>query len=173
MKKLTLAGILLITLIMVAECTRVDKISTRPFIKFTSFQTFDTTDILGNQARGGRLKFYFEDGDGDIGLDAPTTSDEDSTDLFFKMFRVTNGALVPAADNDLLKPSDYRIPYLSTIGQNTFLKGTITVTFMYLFYTSSDTIKYQFYIKDRAGNASDTVSTCEIPIVKDTVCKGE
>ena len=154
------------------SCRKSDKLSAVPNIKFTSFQAFDTTDILGNQARGGRLKFYFEDGDGDLGLNSPTNAGEDSTNLFFKLYRVTNGALVPATDNDPLKPSDYRIPYLTDIGQNALLKGTISVTFLYLFYNASDTIEYEFYMKDRAGNSSNTITTPEIAIIRDTIYKG-
>ncbi len=51
-------------------------------------------------------------------------------------------------------------------GQNKILKGTISVTFMYLFYEpeNTDTVKYEFYIKDRLENFSDTVTTAEIPL---------
>ncbi len=70
--------------------------------------------------------------------------------------------MVPAPDNDPLKPSDYRIPYLERLGQNKILKGTISVTFLYLFYSPADTIRYDFYLKDRAENLSNTVSTSEI-----------
>ena len=43
--------------------------------------------------------------------------------------------MVPAPDNDPLKPSSYRIPYMERLGQNKILKGTISVTFLYLFYS--------------------------------------
>ncbi|HVN56909.1 MAG TPA: hypothetical protein VMT63_01305 [Bacteroidales bacterium] len=172
MKKVTLAGILITFLLFLYVCKPVEKMPARPSITFKSFQTFDTIDTLGNNIRAGRLKFYFQDGDGDLGLKPPQTSGDDSTNMFFKLYRVKNKALVPASDNDPLKPSDYRIPYLSTIGQNVFLRGTISVTFLYWFYENSDTILYNFCIKDRAGNISDTATTCEIPIIRDTICKG-
>lgn len=172
MNRAILAGILIFFPLLIFSCLKVEKLSAIPAITFTSFQTFDTTDILGNQARGGRLKFHFVDGDGDLGLDPPTSTGQDSVNLFFTLYRLTNGVLVPAADNDPLKPSPYRIPYLSQVGQDQALIGTISVTFLYLFYTPADTIKYEFYIKDRADHVSDTVSTCEIPLIKDTICKG-
>jgi len=68
----------------------------------------------------------------------------------------------PVADNDPLKPSPYRIPYMERLGQNKILKGTISVTFLYLFYSPTDTIRYDFYIKDRALNESNVASTSEI-----------
>jgi hypothetical protein len=67
-----------------------------------------------------------------------------------------------APDDDPLKPSAYRIPYMERTGQDKILKGTISVTFLYLFYSPSDTIRYDFYIKDRAGNVSNVASTSEI-----------
>ncbi|MBA4322447.1 MAG: hypothetical protein C0408_06465, partial [Odoribacter sp.] len=130
-----------------------------------------STDILGNTQKAGRLNFYFEDGDGDLGLRSPElNTGQDSTNLFFTLFRRTGGALVPVSANDPLKPSSYRIPYMDRQGQNKILRGNISVTFLYLFYTPSDTIKYRFYVKDRAEHTSDTASTCEIVIIKNGIC---
>jgi hypothetical protein len=172
MKRVIFAGLLIIIPFLIYSCVKVEKLPATPSITFTSFETYDYVDTLGNQDRVGKLKFHFQDGDGDLGLNAPTTPGEDSVNLFFNMFRVTGGGLVPAADNDPLKPSPYRIPYLTQIGQNQVLTGTISVTFLYLFYSPADTIEYEFYIKDRAGHVSNTISTCEIILVKDTICKG-
>jgi hypothetical protein len=172
MNRVILAGLLIFIPFFIFSCVEVEKYPAKPDITFNSFQTFDTTDILGNEARGGRLKFYFIDGDGDLGLDPPTYPGQDSTNLFFKLYRVTNGVPVAADENDILYPSDYRIPYMQRVGQSLALKGTISVTFLYLFYYPSDTIEYEFYIKDRAGRISNTVTTCVIPLVVDTICKG-
>jgi hypothetical protein len=144
------------------SCRKIEQLPSVPHIDFTSFTVFDTTDILGNNSKGGKLRFHFEDGDGDIGLDAPAGIQTDSTDLFFTLFRKKGGIMSPAPDNDPLKPSAYRIPYMERLGQNKILKGTISVTFLYLFYNTSDTIRYDFYILDRALNVSNVVSTSEI-----------
>jgi hypothetical protein len=72
--------------------------------------------------------------------------------------------MIPAPDNDPLKPSSYRIPYMERLGQNKILRGTISVTFLYLFYSPTDTIRYDFYIMDRAMNESNVASTSEIVI---------
>jgi hypothetical protein len=79
-------------------------------------------------------------------------------------------------DNDILSPSDYRIPYMERTGQNKILKGTIAVTFLYLFYSveDTDTVRYDFYLKDRADNLSNTESTSEIYLsVNDIYKKAE
>ncbi len=157
--------------LLAASCHKIEKISEIPSIKFTSFTIFDTTDILGNDLKGGRLRFTFEDGDGNVGLKTPSNDFADSTNLFFTLYRKTNGVLVTAPDDDPLYPSAYRIPYMERDGQDKVLKGTISVTFLYLFYESTDTIKYDFYIKDRDENESNVASTNEIVIARDGIYK--
>jgi hypothetical protein len=150
------------SLFILYSCHKSGQMSVVPHIEYTSFTVFDTSDILGNTSKGGRLKFHFEDGDGDMGLDAPSESQTDSTDLFFTLYRKIGGVMVKAPDNDPLKPSAYRIPYLEKVGQNKMMTGTISVTFLYLFYSPTDTIRYDFYIEDRALNVSNVASTGEI-----------
>jgi hypothetical protein len=162
--------ILLVSVIFIADsCKKIEQLPSTPKIEFRSFTVFDTADILGNQSKGGRLKFHFEDGDGDLGLEAPTGNLTDSTNLFFTLYRKVSGVMVPAPDNDPLKPSEYRIPFMERQGQNKILKGTISVTFLYLFFFPGDTISYDFYVKDRALNVSNVASTSEIvPAVNNT-----
>jgi hypothetical protein len=147
------------------SCGKIQTLPPEPKIEFTSFTVFDTIDILGNSTKGGRLEFYFEDGDGDLGLPTPSEGQTfDTINLFFSLYRKSGGVMAPAPDNDPLKPSGYRIPYMERLGQNKLLKGTIKVTFLYLFYFKSDTIRYDFYLKDRAENQSNTASTGEITL---------
>jgi hypothetical protein len=153
------------------SCSKIEKLPPEPSIRFTGFEVFDTIDILGNNYKGGRLKFYFEDGDGDLGLNPPDSSSaRNSSNLFFTLFRRKAGILAPAPDDDPLKPSDYRIPYMERLGQNKILKGTISVTFFYEWGTPDDTIKYEFFIKDRAGHSSNSASTCEIALKVNRKC---
>jgi hypothetical protein len=161
----------LIALLMLGSCTKIEHLSPVPSIKFNSFTIFDTTDILGNVTKAGRLKFYFEDGDGDIGLKVPTEGQADSTNLFFTLYRKTDGVMELAPEDDPLYPSAYRIPYMVRLGQNKIIRGTVSVTFLYLFYTTSDTIKYDFYLKDRALHDSNVASTNEIVIATNKVYK--
>jgi hypothetical protein len=164
MREIKYLLIIFSSILVLNSCKKVEQLSAVPQIEFTSFTIFDTTDILGNHSKGGRLKFKFQDGDGDLGLDAPTQGQVDSTNLFFTLFRKVGGVMVPAAANDPLTPSAYRIPYMERLGQNKILKGSISVIFMYLFYSPSDTISYDFYIKDRALNSSNVASTSEIEV---------
>jgi hypothetical protein len=159
--------IIILAAVAFASCVKIQQLPPVPKIEFTSFEVFDTTDILGNDCKGGRLNFYFEDGDGDLGLHPAESAEEsDTTNLFLTLFRKTGGIMAQVPDNDLMKPSAYRIPYMERTGQNKILKGTISVTFLYLFYVpaDNDTIRYDFYIKDRAGNISNTAATSEIAL---------
>jgi hypothetical protein len=161
--------IILTILFFLSSCQKIKQMSPIPHIEFTSFTVFDTLDVLGNSFKGGRLNFYFEDGDGDLGLESPDnlSTQVDSTNLFFTLYREKGGIMVQVTDtSDLMKPNAYRIPYMDRTGQNKILRGTISVTFLYTFYAPKDSniIRYDFYIKDRAENVSDTVSTCDIPL---------
>jgi hypothetical protein len=171
MVKIKLLLIIVIVLAVTTACFKVEQLPARPSIEFTSFQVFDTLDILENISKGGRLLFKFEDGDGDLGLTSPTGKQEDTTNLHLTLFRKINGSMVKVTDkNDPLLPyASYRIPYMERLGQNQILKGTISVTFIYQSYTSGDTIKYEFYIKDRADNISNTAETVEIIISKNNI----
>ena len=159
----------LLSLLVLGSCTKIEHLSPIPSISFTIFTIFDTTDILGNESKAGRLNFHFEDGDGDIGLKVPSGGEADSTNLFFTLYRKTDGVMVPANEDDPLYPSAYRIPYMVRLGQNKILRGTISVTFLYLFYLPTDTISYDFYLKDRALHESNVATTSEIVISTNNV----
>jgi hypothetical protein len=164
-------AIIIVILLFAISCGEIEKLPPEPSIKFSNFEIFDSIDLLGNDVKGGRLNFYFEDGDGDLGLANPdNTLNPDSTNLFFKLYRKTGGKFAPAPENDPLTPSSYRIPFMIRLGQNKILKGNISVTFLYLFYSDADTIKYEFFVKDRAEHESNKASTCEIVVTKNGIC---
>jgi hypothetical protein len=160
------AFITVIIILLSGSCTKIQHLPPEPYIEYRNFAVFDTIDILGNYCKGGRLKFYFEDGDGNLGLESPEDTGQDTTNLFLTLYRKTNGVMEVVPDDDLMKPSSYRIPYMKRDGQNKILKGTISVTFIYLFYLpeTNDTVMYEFYLKDRAENFSNTEKTSEIPL---------
>ena len=158
-------------LAMMSSCRPPESLPDEPRIEFRTFSLFDTIDILGNPARAGILSFYFEDGDGDLGLDAPDTPGVDpSSNLFFQLYRKSGGVFSLAGPSDPLYPSEYRIPFLDASGQNKILKGTIEVTLLYLFYNPADTLYYDFWIRDRNGHDSNTATTCVIILGEDGSC---
>jgi hypothetical protein len=153
-------------------CTKIEKMPAIPLVEYQTFEVFDSTDILGNPVKSGRLKFYFQDGDGDLGLQAPgNLGNADTINLFLTLYRKSGDEYIEALPGDPLYPSGYRIPYMTRLGQNKLLKGTITVTMLYYGYVPSDTIKYDFFIKDRAEHRSNTDSTCVIILKNNGFCE--
>lgn len=157
---------LVTVIIILGACVPIEKLPPEPTIEFRSFTVYDTVDLLGNDAKAGKLTFYFEDGDGDIGLDENATS----SNLFLQLYRKTDGVFELAGPGDPLYPSEYRIPFLDTGGQNKILKGTIDVTLIYFLYNPSDTLYYDFWIRDRGGNDSNTATTCVIVLGDNGTC---
>jgi len=169
MKKMKFLVFIALIALFSGACRKIQQLPDEPRVEFKSFTVFDTIDILGNQIKGGRLNFYFEDGDGDLGLATPEadrTDITDTTNLFLVLYRKTGGVMEQVPEDDYMKPYSYRIPYMESPSQNKILKGTVTLTFFYLFYPPevNDTVMYDFYIKDRADNISNTESTCEIAL---------
>jgi hypothetical protein len=161
----------LLTFVLVISCQKIEQMPPEPYVEFTSFTIFDTTDILGNTGKAGRLQFHFEDGDGDVGLKEPTAEDDDTTDVFISLYRKENGVMVLSTDkNDPLLPSSsYRAPYMERLGQNKLLTGTISIIMLYQSFSFGDTVMYDFYIRDRALNESNRDSTGEIIVSENNI----
>ena len=158
--------ILIITVLLSGlSCQKIESLPEIPSISFKSFILIDTTDALGNEGKIGELTFDFEDGDGDIGLTQPDSLSVDSSNfnLFFTLFSKTDGEFIEVSENDLETPLNYRIPYIKKEGQNKALKGEIQIDFIYLLF-EYDTIKYSFFIVDRALHKSNIETTPEIAI---------
>jgi len=160
--------ILIITIIVLLSglsCKKIESLPEIPSISFKSFILIDTTDVLGNEGKIGELTFDFEDGDGDIGLTQPDSLSVDSSNfnLFFTLFSKTDGEFIEVSEDDLETPLNYRIPYIKKEGQNKALKGEIQIDFIYLLF-EYDTIKYSFFIVDRALHKSNIETTPEIAI---------
>jgi hypothetical protein len=145
------------------SCQKIESISEIPYIEFKSFDLKDTIDILGNEVKIGELVFKFEDGDGNIGVGQADSLYPDTTNynLFFTLFEKIDGQFQLVDEDDLETSLNYRIPYIENVGQNKTLKGEIKVDFYYLLMLY-DTIKYEFYILDRADNKSNVETTREI-----------
>ena len=164
MKALAKILILIITVLLSGlSCKKIESLPEIPSISFKSFILIDTIDALGNEGKIGELTFDFEDGDGDIGLTQPDSLSVDSTNfnLFFTLFGKIDGEFIEVSENDLETPLNYRIPYIEKEGQNKALKGEIQIDFIYLLF-EHDTIKYSFFIVDRALHKSNVETTPEI-----------
>lgn len=156
--------VLPLILLGVLSCGKIRQIPDEPHIEFREFEMFDTIEPnLGNPAKAARVLFYFEDGDGDIGLKQPVEGETDTLNLFFEALLKKDGIFVEPDSSDFVQSTAFRVPYIERTGQNQILQGTIEVVLYYYLFNEADTVKYEFFLKDRAGNISNREETCVIP----------
>lgn len=141
-------------------CEPFEKVSEIPHITFKKFELFEI-DTLSNTIKAGELTFDFIDGDADLGGNVQSYEGFDTINFYLIPFEKTGGAyyLIP---DDTLK---YQIRYnekLDREGQNKTIKGEIKLVIYYFIEPAYDTIKYDFYIYDRAGHQSNIESTTDI-----------
>jgi hypothetical protein len=145
--------------LLLSSCMKKEVYPDIPEIAFQGFTTqFDT----GLYAKRGFLTISFKDGNGDIGLRPNQTEPPfDTGSIYYYNYIIDyyekqNGTFVKVE----LDPSfNARIPYLTPDDPNKAIKGiivdTLTLNPMPLF----DTVKFKFYIYDRALNKSNVDST--------------
>ncbi len=148
-----------------AGCEKIQSYPATPQIKYKNFWVRDTTLIEGEAIRLGTLSFTFVDGDGDFGLFEPDSGETDTTklyNLYFKFYQKINGAFIQ--DTNLKSKPYYPVYFTEAMrreGQDKTLKGTVAVNLEY-YVINYDTIKYEFFIVDRAQNKSNVEETPEL-----------
>lgn len=154
--------------LLIWSCIKTEPVSPIPAISFQSFNVFLGYDSLLDQYLPvGELEFDFIDGDADIGLyreDVDTvTWRESNYNVFLATYQKIDTSYVFVEPDSSNPPSYYKIWHnekLDRTGQNKTIKGTITITIYDL--PSFDTIRYEFFIRDRAGHSSNTAITSDI-----------
>jgi hypothetical protein len=156
-------NLILITMIgltfMLSSCMKKEKYPDTPQI---SFQGFSTEFDSGLYAKRGILTISFKDGNGDIGLRPDQTSPLYDTagnyyyNYVIDYYELQNGRFVKIE----LEPSyNARIPYLTPNDPDKPIKGVIVDTLLLNPMPVFDTVKFKFYIYDRALNKSNVDST--------------
>ncbi|MDF1546308.1 MAG: hypothetical protein P1P88_00710 [Bacteroidales bacterium] len=140
-----------------------------PEVSFKSILIEDSLDLEnpGNSKKMIKLTIRVVDGNGDIGIVGdnnfiyPGFEDLENRNLFITLYEKIDGVFVET-ENEL--GWNYATPYLEPEGQDKTLKADIEVSMdiNFAFYTY-DTIKYSFYIYDRAKNISNIGESPEIP----------
>ncbi|NTV84606.1 MAG: hypothetical protein HGA23_09955 [Bacteroidales bacterium] len=146
---------------VIVSCEAIEEVSDVPEIQFKSF-ILGEIDSLGFNIKTGELVFSFIDGDADIGI--PTSGrGEDTLNLFLLPFKKTD-MVYDSLDMDIYG-RQYAVlndEKLIRIGQNKTIKGEIKVQIYYFIVPPFDTMRYDFYITDRAGHKSNVESTSDI-----------
>ncbi len=150
------------------SCRKIESLPEIPRVEYKSFALSESTDTLGNQVVKGELTFYFEDGDGDIGwkerqVDSlMQSSDSLNSNLFLSLYEKVDSQYMEV---ELNEPLYYIIPYIEREGQNKTLKGEVKVD-LYYYLIEYDTIRYDFFIVDRARHKSNVDSTGDIGLTE-------
>lgn len=140
-----MAGLVLVVLI---ACNK-DKFQTKPQITIKEYNSKEISP-------GGELevRLNYTDKEGDVGQGS-----------FFGARLRQNARLLTPTDNDQLDTLRYSLPEMPDID-----KGVIVMKLDYNFLkeslTENDTIVFRIAIKDRGGNASDTLTTDKLVIKK-------
>jgi hypothetical protein len=143
-----------LALVMINSCEPIEKVSIVPEINFKSYTAL-TVDTLGNTIDAGELVFSFVDGDSDIGMY------NDSANFFLIPYQKLNSEYLPLDAN--IYGRKYTISEDDRLHKyGSSLRGEINLKIFYFITPPFDTIRYNFYIMDRAGHFSNIDSTTDI-----------
>lgn len=160
--------ILISFLVLLASCIETEPVSPIPEVEFKSYDLFEAVDTLGNHLIVGKLEFSFVDGDADFGMDGiwdTVTWNELNYNVFLKPYEKIDTLYFPIPDDSTKPPPYYRVlrdTPLDRVGQNKTVKGFIRIEMYFFVIPDYDTIRYDFYIVDRALNKSNIESTSDI-----------
>jgi hypothetical protein len=147
--------------LLAVACEPVEKVSDVPEVTFKSFDLLEM-DTLDMKIMVGELAFKFIDGNADFGIDEGAQS-EDTVNLFLIAYQKVDGVY------DSLSMDTYGRKYtvwnnenMVRVGQNKTIRGEIKLDIFYFLTPPFDTIRYGFYITDRAGNRSNIDYTSDI-----------
>ena len=152
----------IIGLTFIVSCHEITQYSEIPAITYKSHIARDSFDILGNSTKFVELTFSIIDGDGDFGLADDDTLPPFDTIYNFNFFPT----LFAKNDTGFLEVSiaypNFRIPFVQVENHKAY-KADIIIEMEYITsFLETDTIKYDFYVVDKALNESNVVTTPEI-----------
>lgn len=144
------------------SCGELISYSETPIIEYRSHIAKDSINLLGNLNRYVELKFSIIDGDGDFGLLGSDTIEPYVGMYYYNFFTTLYGFSKGKFDTVAIENPNFRIKQIP-IEENKTYKADIYVEFDYpKSFLKSDTIKYDFFVVDRALNHSNTASTPNI-----------
>lgn len=145
----------LISIFLLSSCSNKLEYSDIPEIEFKDFLLSYYEDALNNKTYLGILKFNVVDGDGDIGYyDRDTIYNYDTSKVYLTLYRKCGNEYVEKEDS---LPYEYQIPYITPAGKSKSIKAEIVIEIF--FPEPLDTMKFDFFIVDRAMNKSNVSST--------------
>ena len=137
--------IYLCVIVLLFSCEKEQEISDTPIIEFKSISPATVQEYSDNIV----ITISYSDEDGDLGENNP-----DIHNLFVEDNR--NGIVY-----------QFRIPHLAPDNNSIAIEGDFNITINGSGITDESTsqqVNYSIYVKDRAGNNSNTISTSNITI---------
>lgn len=132
---------------LISSCKKKDEQTSTPEIEFVSITPSSVVEYVNSIT----ITFSYDDLDGDLGENDPNVSN-----LFITDSR--NGVIY-----------NYRISELAPSGSSIHIKGNLNVVIKNTAITDNSTsqaVIYGLYVKDRAGNTSNTILTTAITVTQ-------
>jgi hypothetical protein len=164
------------------SCQKFEEYPIEPQIQFQKFTLLVDSIITGDtfelRTERGILSFSYTDGDGDLGLRSSDTlppfnkGSKYYYNIYVRYFEKQNGKFVEVTIDNNDGTTDTvnfhgRFPYLTPQGIHKAIRGTFNDTLPVLNPMSDyDTIKFKFFIYDRALHKSNEQETPEIVVLK-------
>jgi len=179
-----------ILFILAVSCDEIETLSPIPEIEYKSFK-YDYFSGINQPVLTRVLEFKFEDGDADLGVydevhKNPNFPDSVRYGIFIHFYEKVDGEYLERffteetpVDTDSVGIISYRtdtlvfhqqFPYdtkLDRIGQNKTVKGTVRVALLMPAEMPYDTMRFEFYIRDRALHKSNVEYTEDFTNVSD------
>lgn len=146
--------------VVLLSCESDNDFSDIPFLEYVSHE-FKVKD----EQRFIEMKLYFNDRDGNIGLEPwDTVAPFNQGSIYFNNLWVTAYLVRNGIPTDTFPGFDGRIPNLTPEGQNKSLEGHIFYDIRIEPTALGDTVLFDFVLVDRDLNRSDTAKTPPIRI---------
>lgn len=141
----------IVSAIVFLGCTKSDDFDVVPVLELEEYTIFNSFE---NEADSALFKFFFKDGDGDLGS-------RDSNEInCFLMYEEKNGDSSVSFSG--IPPREYSLPNVTPDALNRNIEGSIVLILkpapIFNFFTDS-AYRYTCYLVDRAGNSSNVISS--------------
>ena len=156
--------LLIFSIIFWVSCKKPEKYSTIPKISFIDIPVKDTIDFQ-NHLKRCILTYSLIDGDGDIGYkEGDTLPPYEYTGNYYNNVLITfskmvNGVYHVVDTHEIGSYLNFRTKYIESVGQNKTLKCTIYINLDFEIPVIWDSVKFDFYMYDRALNKSNVATT--------------
>ncbi len=164
MRFLKIIGVFLFCGTFLGGCFSVPEFADAPEIEFSGIENFLRVDEQsGGYKDSVVISVFFRDGDGDLGYvqrEIDSLADRGGGQNFVvKQFRRVNGRYI------VYEPLETQSGYFHRLSGDSPgpIEGTIHYSGIQVYHSfypyAKDTVKYEIYIRDRAGNISNTILT--------------